>query len=208
MASVFKNISTLEQKKLLKSLEATYRNYSKGDIIPTFINNDILGIIITGYIEITKEDYKGNRTIVDELEENKIIGNSFYINLNELTIRAKENTTILYIDYDRIINFTNIYNKTYTEFLKNLLLLTQRILTTRNEKIEILSKRSIRDKLLEYLHTMSKKYGSKIIYLPFSYTDLADYLSVDRSALSRELNNLKNEGFIETKGRKIILLSY
>lgn len=208
MASVFENISTLEQKKLLKSLEATYRNYSKGDIIPTFINNDILGIIITGYIEITKEDYKGNRTIVDELEENKIIGNSFYINLNELTIRAKENTTILYIDYDRIINFTNIYNKTYTEFLKNLLLLTQRILTTRNEKIEILSKRSIRDKLLEYLHTMSKKYGSKIIYLPFSYTDLADYLSVDRSALSRELNNLKNEGFIETKGRKIILLSY
>lgn len=208
MASVFENISTLEQKKLLKSLEATYRNYSKGDIIPTFINNDILGIIISGYIEITKEDYKGNRTIVDELEENKIIGNSFYINLNELTIRAKENTTILYIDYDRIINFTNIYNKTYTEFLKNLLLLTQRILTTRNEKIEILSKRSIRDKLLEYLHTMSKKYGSKIIYLPFSYTDLADYLSVDRSALSRELNNLKNEGFIETKGRKIILLSY
>ena len=76
----------------------------------------------------------------------------------------------------------------------------------KNERIEILTKKTIRDKLLEYFNIYRKKHASKIIYLPFSFTDLADFLAVDRSAMTRELKNLKEEGFIETKGRRITLL--
>ena len=72
-----------------------------------------------------------------------------------------------------------------------------------NERIEILTKRTIRDKLLKYFNSMTKRNSSRVIYLPFTYTDLADYLGIDRAAMTRELKNLKDEGFIVTKGKMI-----
>ena len=75
-----------------------------------------------------------------------------------------------------------------------------------NTRIELLTKKNIRDKLLSYFNIISSKKFSKTITLPFSLTDLADYLSVDRSAMMRELSHLKEEGFIEKKGNKITLL--
>ena len=75
-----------------------------------------------------------------------------------------------------------------------------------NSRIELLTKKNIRDKLLTYFNILSSRSFSKTFSLPFSLTDLADYLSVDRSAMMRELSHLKNEGFIEKKGNKITLL--
>ena len=69
-----------------------------------------------------------------------------------------------------------------------------------------MTNKSTRDKLLAYFNMVSRRNGSRIIYLPFSYTDLADYLAVNRSAMTRELSNMKVEGLIETKGRRIKLL--
>ena len=73
-------------------------------------------------------------------------------------------------------------------------------------RIELLTKRSIRDKLIGYFTMLSTRNLSKSFSLPFSLTDLADYLSVDRSAMMRELKLLKEEGFIEKNGNKITLL--
>ena len=75
-----------------------------------------------------------------------------------------------------------------------------------NMRIELLTKKNIRDKLLSYFNIISSKNFSKTFTLPFSLTDLADYLSIDRSAMMRELSHLKEEGFIEKKGNKITLL--
>ena len=75
-----------------------------------------------------------------------------------------------------------------------------------NTRIELLTKKNIRDKLLSYFDIISRKRLSKKFTLPFSLTDLADYLSVDRSAMMRELSHLKEEGFIDKKGKKITLL--
>ena len=82
------------------------------------------------------------------------------------------------------------------------------MLATRSvtNRIEILTKKTIRNKLLEYFKIVSTKNNSKNIYLPFTFTDLADYLAIDRSAMTRELKNLKGEGFIEIKGKRITLL--
>ena len=77
-----------------------------------------------------------------------------------------------------------------------------------NNRIEILTNKTIRNKLLVYFKQISKKNKSKIIYLPYNYTDLADYLGVDRSAMYRELKNLKEEGLIELKNKKITLNLY
>ena len=86
-------------------------------------------------------------------------------------------------------------------------LLSQKIVEL-NERVEILSKRSIRDKLLSYFELLASSNPKRSFLLPFTYTDLADYLSVDRSAMMRELKNLKEEGFIQTNGKKITITRY
>ena len=75
-----------------------------------------------------------------------------------------------------------------------------------NERVEILAKRTTREKLLAYFELLAKKNLSRRFELPFTYTDLADYLGVDRSAMQRELKNLKEDEFIKTKGKQITLL--
>ena len=75
-----------------------------------------------------------------------------------------------------------------------------------NGRLEVLSKRTIREKLLGYFNLMVKGKMNRYFYLPFSYTELADYLAIDRSAMMREIKNLKDEGFIKTNGHKITLL--
>ena len=91
-------------------------------------------------------------------------------------------------------------------FLKNLFDIIATKLKEKNERIRVLEKKQIREKLLEYFDIQRKKSFSNYFYLPFSLKDLADYLAVNRSAMFRELKHLKEEGFIEIHNRKITLL--
>ena len=75
-----------------------------------------------------------------------------------------------------------------------------------NTRIELLTKRTIREKLLGYFSILSTRSFSKTFLLPFSLTDLADYLSIDRSAMMRELSTLKEDGIIKKVGNKITYL--
>ena len=96
--------------------------------------------------------------------------------------------------------------KFHTTLVSNLFELTLKRTIQQNTRIEILSKRTIREKLLSYFSLLSGKGFNKNIILPFSLTNLADYLSVDRSAMMRELKSLIDEGFIEKKRNRIKLL--
>ncbi len=207
MVKLFNKISVKDQTKLLKLLETSILNFKKDKVILSTIEENIIGVILEGYAQIIRTDYNGNRTIIEELEENDIFGSSISsLSSNEYQIITKEDTKVLIIDYDRIIESKNNTYPYYNQFIKNLLEITTNIIDEKNERIEILTKKTIRDKLLEYFNIYSKKHGTRIIYLPFSFTDLADYLAVDRSAMSRELKYLKEEGFINSKGRRITLL--
>lgn len=204
---LFKKISEKDQNKLLKLLETSVCSYKKDTTILSSIKENIIGIILDGNAQIIRTDYNGNRTIIEELEEEAVFGTSISsLASDECEIVTKEDTKILTIDYDLIISSNNSNYPYYNQFIKNLLEITTSIIYEKNDRIEILTKKSIRDKLLEYFNIYSKRHGTKIIYIPFSYTDLADYLAVDRSAMSRELSYLKEEGFIEKKGRIITLL--
>ena len=207
MNRLFKNINAVQQKKLLKLLETNILYFKKDNTILSTVQNNIIGIILHGHAQIIRTDYNGNRTLIEELEEESIFG-SFISSLlsDEYQIITKEDTKILLIDYDHIIESDGNNVSYYNQFIKNLLEITTNIIDEKNDRISILTKKTIRDKLLEYFNIHSRKHGNRIIYLPFSFTDLADYLAVDRSAMQRELKYLKEEGFIETKGRKITLM--
>ena len=194
MRKLFANISVKDQKKLLKLLETSVLNYKKDSVILSTVNNNIIGIILEGKAQIIRTDYNGNRTIIEELEEESIFGTALSsLSSDECQIITKEDTKILVIDYDIIISSKNNNYSYYNQFIKNLLEITTNIIDEKNNRIEILTKKSIRDKLLEYFRIYRKKHGTNIIYLPFSYTDLSDYLAVDRSAMSREIKSLKEE---------------
>lgn len=209
MTDLFQGITEKNKRKLIRMLEANTVTFKKDESIFKLINtnNNIIGLIIEGYAQIIKTDYNGNRTLIEELYENDVFGTLISsLKSKEYDIITKENTKILLIDYDNVLNCNKNNNSFYVQFLKNLLSIVTSRIEEKNERIEILTKKSIRNKLLEYFQIVSKKHGSKYIYLPFNFTDLADYLAVDRSAMSRELKYLKEEGFIEVKGKRITLL--
>lgn len=206
---LFFKINENELEEFLKELEVDYITFKKDSIaLSTLKTSQFIGYIISGKIEIIREDYDGNRTVLEDIEENETFGSHLSSLMNkENKIIAKEETKVILIDYNRIINYQGKKKAEYTQLLKNLFQITTEKMEEKNERIQILTEKTIRNKLLTYLETQSKKNRSKNIYLPFSFIDLASYLSVDRSALSREMGYLKKEGFIEVKGRRITLKS-
>lgn len=208
MIDPFRKIDDKDKIKLLKLIEGfTYKFNKNVDILTKLKLDDSIGILIKGSAYINKIDYNGNKTIVDELLENSIFSSKIlFISDSKYELITKSDTEIIIIDYPNLIN--NINNNTYyfNQFIKNLLSIVIDITNKRNERIEILTKKSIRNKILEYLNIESKKHSSKNIYLPFSYTDLADYLAIDRCAMTRELKHLKEEGFIKIDDKRITLL--
>lgn len=205
---IFYKIKEEEKKELLKEFDADTLEFKKdSNILSTIKQNDYIGIILEGNIQIIKEDYNGSKTIEEELEENDIFGSSISnLSDKEYKLIAKTNIKIIIMEYSRII-LSESEKKYYHQFLKNLTIITNNKMKEKNERIQILTQKTTRNKLLKYFDIMSNKNNSKNVYLPFSFTCLADFLSVDRSAMSRELSYLKNEGFIEIKGRRISLLN-
>lgn len=204
MKKLFDKISDKEKDLILKEFEAETLFYRKNSSVLSTNRTNIIGIVLEGYLQIIKTDYDGKQVIIEELTEGHLFGTTLSnLNNTEVSIVAKEDSKVLIIEYSMIFNSNNV--KPYiSKFLKNLLDITTDIINERNNHIQILTKRSIRDKLLEYFN-LNKTPGSKILYLPSTITDLANYLAIDRSAMSRELKNLRDDGFIETKGKRIYL---
>lgn len=204
MDNLFEGISDFDQEQILKSLEANAFIYKKDStILSTIKNQNIIGIIVYGYVQIIKTDYNGNITIIEKLEENSVFGTMFSnISNNEYQIVTKEESKIIIIDYDSIIKLTS-NNVSYTKFIQNLLKIIFIKISEKNDRIEILTEKTIRNKLLKYFQILAKKNGSKNIYLPFTFTELAEYIAVDRSAMTRELKNLKEDNIIEINNKVI-----
>jgi len=207
MTNLFTNISEKNQEKILKILEASTLNFKPNCQILTSVKLDnMIGIVLSGYMQIIRTDYNGNRTIIEELTENDVFGTTISSLTDECEIITKEETKIVIIDFNNILNDVENNLSYYKQFIKNLLEIYTDKINTKNERIEILTKKTIRDKLLEYFKIVSKRNNSKKIYLTMTYIELADYLAVDRSAMTRELKNLSEEGFIKREEKKITLL--
>lgn len=208
MISLFKDITPDNKSKLLKLLETSNFTYQKGvNIAYLFKDKESIGLVISGSLDIIRIDYNGTRTIIETIFEEEILGTSLTSLLsNDYEIITREDTKILWLDYNVILGINDIKYSYYNQFIKNLLMIALEKNTLKNERIEILTQKTIRNKLLEYFRIEALKNRSKIIYLKSTWQDLADYLAIDRCAMTRELKYLKEEGFISVKGRVITLL--
>lgn len=187
------------------------KTFTKNEVITTYIQKrNQFCILLSGNADLVRYDLNGNRTIVEHLSKNDIFGEVFYTvtTNNELLVEAREKCEVLIYIYDSIRTTCRHNCKFHQILSENLpeLILTKVI--DLNMRVELLTKRSTREKLLSYFSLLSNRKLNKTFTLPFSLTDLADYLSVDRSAMMREMKLLKEEGFIEKNKNKITLKIY
>ena len=208
MTTPFQDLTKSQINKLYDLLGVHIYTFNDNqEILPTIKNENIIGIILDGYAQILNIEYNGNEIITENLYKNSIFGSNISLtNSENYQIIARQETTVLVIDYDKLINPKNLVHNYFNIFLRNLFDIINIKFKEKNERIKILEKKQIRDKLLEYFEMEHKKSRLKSIYIPFSFKDLADYLAVNRSAMFRELKHLKDEKFIEIKNRRITLL--
>ncbi len=185
------------------------KSFEKNQVITSYIQKrNQFCILISGNADLVRYDLNGNRTIIDHFTKNDVFGEVFYdvTTNNELLVEAKSTCEVLIYSYQNIhykCKQNCKFHQRLTECLPELILDK---VTSLNMRVELLTKRSTRDKLLGYFNLLSTRTLSKTFKLPFSLTDLADYLSVDRSAMMRELKLLKEENFIKKDGKTITLL--
>jgi len=208
MENIFEDISNKNKRKLLKNLGADTLHYKKDEsVIRLFKDDNIINFIVKGNVKVVLNNINGNQIVTEDLYDGDVFSSTInYINENETDAFVTEDTEIISMNQKDIIDFKDNSKSYYNIFIKNLFIIMTKKISERNERIQILTKKTIRYRLLEYFEIMRKKNNSLNIYLPYNYIDLAAYIAVDRSAMSRELSNLKDEGFINIKGKKITIL--
>jgi len=209
MKDPFFEISELQKTKLLKLLATHIYNFNKNENIIQVLNNtNFIGIILEGYAKIININYMGEENLSQELFPNSVFGTNIsgIDNTECQIVVVDEPTKVLIIDYDKIINMENTNHVYFNRFLLNIFDIINSKFKETNDRLYILTKKTIRDRLLAFFETEYRKDRNLNLYLPYTLKDLSDYLSVNRSAMFRELRSLKDENFIKIKGNHITLL--
>ncbi len=198
--TIFENIDESQFDSLLGCLGGKTQEYNKNEVI--FMAESRLtsvGIILSGSAQIVKEDIMGNRTIMSELSEGDMFGEAFACaNIGQIPVTVLTTTgcKVLFIQFNRIVTTCSSACSFHTTLIKNMLQLIAQKNILLNNRMDILSQRTTREKLIAYLTMQMKKHGKNKFKIPFSRDELADFLCVNRSALSRELSNMRNENLL------------
>lgn len=208
MNNPFDNLTQVQIAKLYELLGVHIYSYKKDEeILPTLKSKNIVGIILSGRAQILNVEYNGNEIVLENLVANSVFSTNMSATyIENYEIIAKENTEVLLIDYNNLIKPSNLSHNYFNIFLNNLFSIMNVKFRKTNERIKVLEEKQIRNKLLMFFRIEYLKTRQKYIELPFSWKEFSDYIAVNRTAMFREIKNLKEEKFIEVKGRKIKLL--
>ena len=206
---LFKDLDENEYKELeelgcLKEKHFSSNSYvfKVGDLIHE------IGIVLDGNLNIENIDYLGNKTILSNLSNGDVFGETYALSREKMMVDVLtlKDSTILFLDINILFN-EEYKDKTWKEkLLNNLLTITANKNLMLSNRIFFTSFKKIRDRLLAYFSYMSFKTNSKTFNIPFNRQGLADYLNVERSALSKEMGKMKDEGIIEFYKNSIKLL--
>lgn len=186
---------------MLSCLGARLQDYQKGEYVlrqGEHLSNILL--LAEGCLHIQKDDYWGNRSILGQIEVGEIFGEAYVAPesgtlLNDVI--AVENSAIFFFDVKRIITTCSSACRFHTMVVQNLFFAISEKNRSLVQKLDNISRRTTREKLISYLSEEAKKQNSASISIPFNRQQLADYLSVDRSAMSNELCKMRDEGLLE-----------
>ncbi|MDR1363970.1 MAG: Crp/Fnr family transcriptional regulator [Spirochaetaceae bacterium] len=206
----FAGVSESDLDKLLSCLGGRRKYFEKNASI--YREGDectALGIVLSGVLHIVRDDFWGNRKIVEQVKSGEEFGTAFVcaeIKRIPVSVVAMEKSELLFLDYSHLITSCPQACPCHTQMIKNLILsLAEKnvMLLTKND---IQSKPNTREKLLAYLSAQAKMENARSFEIPFNREELAAYLSVNRSAMSAELCRLRDDGVLRFKKNKFELL--
>ncbi len=206
---LFSGIDETELLALLNCLSAVKKDVPKGGYIyhvGEYLST--VALMLKGSAHIQRSDYWGNLSILGKITEGDIFGEAFALPGSETMLNdvlATEDSTILLLDVSRILTVCSSSCRFHNLLVKNLFSILAQKNRTLTRKLKHMSCRTTREKLLSYLSEQSRLCGSPSFEIPFNRQQLADFLSVDRSAMSNELSKMQSEGIIEFDRNKFIL---
>ena len=168
-----------------------------------------IGIVLSGSVQVTQVDYYGNRSIISSVGRGQLFAEAFAcaeISSVPVTVVAAEPSEIMLIDCSHILHTCHNNCGRHQQLIYNLMKDLARKTLIFHQKLEIISKRTTRDKLMTYLMMEAKMAGRDSFEIPFDRQELADYLEVDRSGLSAQISKLRDEGVLESSKNRFRLL--
>lgn len=207
---LFQGVAEEELPELYRVLGAKSHPYPRGAaILRAGDPAGAVGVVLSGSVQVQLEDFWGNRSILTQLGPGEIFGEVFscaQVDRMPISVEAAESAEVLLVDYRQVLAAGDGGGRYQALLTRNMM----RILAQKNlilaGKIEHLTKRTIREKVLSYLSDQAVRQGSSLIEIPFDRQGLADYLAVDRSALSRELGRMSRQGLLWYRRNRFRLL--
>lgn len=198
---LFQNIIRKDLESLLTCLKPRSKSYEKGSYI-THSGESInaIGVVLSGTVQMLKEDVWGNKSILAVMREKSIFGETFVcsrVYSSTVSFQAASDCTVMFLSFDRMLHSCSVACDFHNKLIDNVVLLIAQKNIQLMEKIEITAQKTLRDKILTYLSREAQRNGSLYFTIPLGRLELADYLCSDRSALSRELSRMKEKGIID-----------
>lgn len=207
---LFQNILPEDIPVMLKRLHAYTKSYPKEEYIRHAGDPaDFIGIVESGSIHVLQDDYYGNRNITASISEGSLFGEAFVcagIPHLPVDIVAAEDCNIMFLNGKKLLNTCDNGCRFHHTLIRNLLGIVAQNNMYLNQKIKYISRKTTREKLMAYLTDQAKMKGSNDFTISFNRQELADYLGVERSAMSAELGKLTKLGILQTPAQSFHII--
>ncbi len=162
-----------------------------------------IGVVLRGSVHMMKEDIWGNQTLLAYMVPGDIFGETFALSKEQrshVSFVAAQNSEVLFLSLQNLLHPCPRGCPFHTSLSQNMYDLMGRKNIQLMERIEIASKTTLREKILAYLSLQAQKQESKYFTVPLNRTEMAQYLQSNRSAMTRELSAMRDEGIIDFDG--------
>ena len=206
---LFSGVGSEDLPAMLNCLGAVKRSFRKGEYV--FRSGEQIGsitVLVEGRLLIQKDDYWGNRSIVNVIEPGELFGEAYAApdsGALRNDVLAAEDSTAIFFDIHRVLTVCPSACRFHTLTVQNLFYAISEKNRKLVSKLDITAKRTTREKLLSYLSEEAKRQNSAAFEIPFNRQQLADFLSVDRSAMSAELCKLRDAGLLSFERSRFTL---
>lgn len=208
----FQGMSEENIDEILTLYLCFFKQYHTGELIyATSSNIRYAGIILEGTVDILHPSPSGNDTIVNRLIPGQMFGESFACldTSNALSeIRSISDSLVLLIDIRRLLECEACNPRYRLVMMNNIMRSLAESNVLLNTKIQLLTQKTLREKLLSYFHILATQYHSNEFDIPFNREQLACFLASERSSICRELSRMRDEGLIELHGKHVIMLTF
>lgn len=207
---VFDGISVEECRRIYDCFGVQERCFKPEELIYDFdTGRHTIGVLATGSAIVERMDRRGDRTILEHLEPGGVFGEMLmFQNVlgDSVCVSCEKTCCVWFFPEEKLERRCEKNCGHHNRMIENMFRLIRDKATALSERVEVLSRRSIREKLLCYFSLQQAKCGGSFT-LPFSLSALADYISTDRSAMMRELKKLRQSGRVRIEGRKVTIPS-